>query len=168
MGTKNNPSKYDCYANADPDEQMFILLGRDKHAPALVRLWADIREKEGEDPELVAEARATADEMEKQVIERGKPVLSLQALTSFIITNYKQPQEELKTTVYKPQDPVKEKDYVITARGNTVGIIETIITDNDGVKRANVKFGRNPTGQVTVLYDTLRKPTEEELQRHLK
>jgi hypothetical protein len=40
MGTKNNPGKYDCYANAEPDEPMFVLLGRDSRAPALVRQWA--------------------------------------------------------------------------------------------------------------------------------
>lgn len=40
MGTKNNPGKFDCYANAHPDEPMFILLGRDERAPELVRMWA--------------------------------------------------------------------------------------------------------------------------------
>jgi hypothetical protein len=29
MGTKNQPGKFDtCYANADPDEPMFVLLGK--------------------------------------------------------------------------------------------------------------------------------------------
>jgi len=49
MGTKNNPGQFDCYANAEPDEPMFILLGRDKHAPLLVKLWADLRQLDGED-----------------------------------------------------------------------------------------------------------------------
>lgn len=40
MGTKNSPGEFDCYANADPDEPMFILLGRDNDAPNLVRAWA--------------------------------------------------------------------------------------------------------------------------------
>ncbi len=44
MATKNNPSEYDCYANAEPDEPMFVLLGRDKHAPTLVWLWSTLRE----------------------------------------------------------------------------------------------------------------------------
>lgn len=61
MGTKNNPGRWDCYANADPDEPMFILLGRDRHAPRLVRAWADMREKEGEDKAKVQEARDLAD-----------------------------------------------------------------------------------------------------------
>ena len=39
MGTKNNPGTFDCYANAEGDEPMFVLLGRDKHAPTLVWLW---------------------------------------------------------------------------------------------------------------------------------
>ena len=65
MATKNNPGKHDCYANALPDEPMFVLLGRDRHAPKLVRLWAEMREADGEKADRVAEARACADAMEK-------------------------------------------------------------------------------------------------------
>jgi hypothetical protein len=65
MGTKNNPGRFDCYANAAPDEPMFILLGRDKHAPTLVRLWAILRAAEGEDEAKVAEAHACAKAMEQ-------------------------------------------------------------------------------------------------------
>jgi hypothetical protein len=65
MGTKNHPSPFDCYANAEPDEPMFILLGRDLQAPKLVRLWADWREARGEDPAKVAEARQCADAMQR-------------------------------------------------------------------------------------------------------
>ena len=28
MGTKNNPGRFDCYGNAEPDEPIFVLLGR--------------------------------------------------------------------------------------------------------------------------------------------
>lgn len=56
MGTKNNPGKFDCYANAEPDEPMFVLLGRDKLGPLLVKLWAVIRWLAGEDRAKVAEA----------------------------------------------------------------------------------------------------------------
>ena len=60
MGTKNNPGAFDCYANADPDEPMFILLGRDRFAPELIRIWACWREHDGEDPKKVADALACA------------------------------------------------------------------------------------------------------------
>jgi hypothetical protein len=70
MGTKNKPGDFDCYANAEPDEPMFILLGRDVHAPALVRDWADRREREGEDPAKVAEARACAKAMSDFCVKR--------------------------------------------------------------------------------------------------
>ncbi len=43
MGTKNNPGKFDCYANASPDEPMFVLLGRDRLASHLVSIWSKIR-----------------------------------------------------------------------------------------------------------------------------
>lgn len=63
MGTKNNPGAFDCYANAHPDEPMFVLLGRDRHAAALVNLWAAMRTVEGEEWAKLAEASACADHM---------------------------------------------------------------------------------------------------------
>lgn len=70
MGTKNEPGKYDCYANALPDEPMFILLARDSTAPGRVEWWAKYRETEidvGKRPEtdraMVAEARKCASDM---------------------------------------------------------------------------------------------------------
>lgn len=60
MGTKNKPGTFDCYANAHPDEPMFILLGRDPLAPELVERWADLRAaRRGPSPK-VEEARACA------------------------------------------------------------------------------------------------------------
>jgi hypothetical protein len=72
MSTKNNPGNFDCYKNAEPDEPMFVLLGRDKHAARLVRQWATLREVEGEDPKKIAEARKCADDMENWAVARGK------------------------------------------------------------------------------------------------
>lgn len=43
MATKNQPGTYDCYANAAPDEPMFVLLGRDRAAPIAVMVWAAAR-----------------------------------------------------------------------------------------------------------------------------
>lgn len=43
VGTKLKPGKFDCYANALPDEPMFVLLARDRTAPALTKLWAYVR-----------------------------------------------------------------------------------------------------------------------------
>lgn len=76
MGTKNNPGKFDCYANAKPDEPMFILLGRDKNAPSLVDLWANQREVDNEDPAKVQEARDCANAM-RQYVGIERPVLAL-------------------------------------------------------------------------------------------
>lgn len=44
MGTKNEPAAFDCYANAEPDEPMFVLLARDLTAPEAVELWATLRQ----------------------------------------------------------------------------------------------------------------------------
>lgn len=74
MGTKNNPGKFDCYANAAPDEPMFVLLGRDRHAAGLVRLWALLRHSEGATraPNKVAEALTCADAMDAWARTLGK------------------------------------------------------------------------------------------------
>jgi len=77
MGTKNNPGKFDCYANAEPDEPMFILLGRDKHAPTLVWLWATLREFDSEDAAKVAEARQCCADMMTYAHDKGRPVVGL-------------------------------------------------------------------------------------------
>lgn len=51
MGTKNNPGKFDCYANAEPDEPMFVLLARDQSAPDAIEAWINLRIANGEDPD---------------------------------------------------------------------------------------------------------------------
>lgn len=64
MGTKANPNPaYDCYANAEPDEPMFVLLARDPRAAVLVNLWAAMSRMDEEDPTKIAEAEKTANEM---------------------------------------------------------------------------------------------------------
>jgi hypothetical protein len=79
MGTKNDPGDYDCYENADPDEPMFVLLGRDRHAPELVLAWATMRENGGEEAAVVAEARQCAYNMlaYRQRREEAKVVMGL-------------------------------------------------------------------------------------------
>jgi hypothetical protein len=72
MGTKMNPGAHDCYMKAAPDEPMFILLGRDKHAPQLVSMWCTLRAGAGEDPAKVEEARQCARDMIKYLRAHGK------------------------------------------------------------------------------------------------
>lgn len=85
MGTKNRPGKFDCYANAEPDEPVFVLLGRDPMASALVEFWATTRELRGEDPEKVAEARACADAMAAWAREKGKRPLQDKHLLAALV-----------------------------------------------------------------------------------
>jgi hypothetical protein len=77
MSTKSNPGAFDCYAAAAPDEPMFILLGRDKHAPTLVWLWAVLRELDGEDPAKVVEARECCFAMMRYATEHDRKVVGL-------------------------------------------------------------------------------------------
>lgn len=83
MGTKNDPGQYDCYANAEPDEPMFVLLGRDRDAPLLVELWAALRERAGENTAKVGEARQCAQamrEFREELQERKNPLLRAQRI----------------------------------------------------------------------------------------
>ena len=43
MGTKNNLGKFDCYAHAEPDEPIFVLLARDPLAGFLTSIWSKVR-----------------------------------------------------------------------------------------------------------------------------
>ena len=72
MGTKNNPAPFDCYANALPDEPMFILLARDPQAPGLLETWAVDRAAQikaglrpASDMAMVEEARQCAETMRR-------------------------------------------------------------------------------------------------------
>ena len=77
MGSKMAPGAFDCYDDARPDEPMFTLLGRDPHAPNLVRQWAKERaeaiargDKPHTDALKVTEAYECAASMERW---RGLP-----------------------------------------------------------------------------------------------
>jgi hypothetical protein len=70
MGTKNSPGQFDCYAKAEPDEPMFVLLARDPAAPDLVESWANRRLamindglKPESDKAMITEARQCAEAM---------------------------------------------------------------------------------------------------------
>lgn len=73
MGSKNAPGKFDCWSKAEPDEPMFVLLGRDPAAAALVALWADLREElGGTESEVLTEARQCAAAMAEWADKLGK------------------------------------------------------------------------------------------------
>jgi len=59
MGTKNNPGKFDCFAKAEPDEPVFVLLGRDPQAAHLVSIWSKLRAGDLEAAETVFRHLAT-------------------------------------------------------------------------------------------------------------
>ena len=73
--TKRSPGEFDCYANADDDEPMFVLLARDVNAPHTVRFWAELYKliKAGTQDGLltqkqadkIKDARKCADDMQK-------------------------------------------------------------------------------------------------------
>jgi hypothetical protein len=84
MGTKNNPGQFDCYEKAEPDEPMFVLLGRDPVASLLVRLWIEIRSKmAGTEQAILDEAERCAAAMELHALEKGKAAKMAAAVKVF-------------------------------------------------------------------------------------
>lgn len=63
MSTKTNPGNFDCYAKLKDDEPYFILRAKDPHAPAIVELWAALRESEFGPTGKFQEAKNCAKEM---------------------------------------------------------------------------------------------------------
>jgi hypothetical protein len=72
MASKNNPGQFDCYTKAHGDEPMFVLLGRDPMAGALVRQWIIRRRFYGEDKAKLAEAVSCASALDKWAETLGK------------------------------------------------------------------------------------------------
>lgn len=70
MGTRLMPGPPDRYQKAADNEPLFVLFGRDRHAPLLLRIWALLRRREGEDPAVIAEALACAQAMDEWRDER--------------------------------------------------------------------------------------------------
>jgi hypothetical protein len=73
MGSKLRPGEFDCYQNALPDEPTFVLLARDKAAPAAIRDWIQHRQApagtawymlSAQEMAMLAEAESCAAEME--------------------------------------------------------------------------------------------------------
>jgi len=86
MGTKNNPGAFDCYANAEPDEPMFILLGRDRSAPYVVAFWAMIREKTHPDePVKIQDAKDCAKAMTAWAKGQGKDFEALEPVVDGVV-----------------------------------------------------------------------------------
>ncbi len=85
MGSKNNPGKFDCYSKAEPDEPMFVLLGRDPAAGVVVRMWEQVRRWLGEtEPEVLAEALQCAEAMGAWAERLGRsPVAETARLRNF-------------------------------------------------------------------------------------
>ena len=66
-----------CRDRAAPDEPVFTLLARDRHAPALVWLWAVLREIDGEDKATVDEARDCVQQMIEYATSKNRKVVGV-------------------------------------------------------------------------------------------
>lgn len=84
MGTKTHPGQYDCYAKAQADEPMFVLLARDPLAALLVTLWCAIRAGDLDTADLVLDdaievARAAPATDRAKIVEAGRCAVAMEA-----------------------------------------------------------------------------------------
>lgn len=168
MSTKNNPNGLDnCYDRADPDEELFTLLGRDRHGSALVHLWALMREKEGEELTVVAEARGCAERMAAEAQRRGKSVLTLDTLLSLAASMKAGSELPESATTGNVSDPPKEGDLVVASRGLAGRLVRVFTKDDPNQPQfklkglCNIAYPRQPN-HTTVRYDVLRRALPEE------
>lgn len=76
MSTKNNPGPFDCYVNAEDDEPMFVLLGRDPTASLVVEWWIELQNKlNTASPEKLEEAKKCVKEMKKWAEKKKEKML---------------------------------------------------------------------------------------------
>lgn len=86
MGTKDKPSKFNCYERAKSDEPLFTLLGRDPVASVLVFEWVRIRKAlDKTEKEVLEEAIESAQSMRDYALKLKKrdEILRAQVLLSF-------------------------------------------------------------------------------------
>jgi hypothetical protein len=182
MATKleNFEDPASCWSQADDNEQVFVFRERDRHAPALIRLWAEMREKEGEPAEVCNEARETAGMMEDAQTAQGRVTLSLDAVSSFCVT-LKQParpdpEQAPESTSAAPTDPYQLRvgEIVVAGRGRPAKLVR-IFTDADINEAkdplskmlrgmANIQLPRN--SPVTVEFSMLRRAMPEEVEEY--
>jgi hypothetical protein len=181
MATKleNFEDPKSCWNRAEDDEHIFVFRQRDRHAPALIRLWAEMREKEGEDAAVVNNAREVAQMMEDESVAQGRVVLSLDAVSSFCVT-LKQPQQPAvevtqQGTGAAPVDPYNLRigEIVVAGRGRPAKLIKIfhdkdLDADNALHKElrgmANIQLpGQGP---VTVSFEMLRRALPEEIEAY--
>lgn len=91
MGTKNNPGRWDCYANADPDEPLFVLRGQDSTASLVVTLWRAMKMEMKEQgtsqisEEKLEEARECSLALEKWAKDHGEdPSVAFKAFVNVL------------------------------------------------------------------------------------
>lgn len=163
-----------CWNRADDHEHVFVIRQRDRHAPALVRLWAAMREKEGEDPDIVDEARETAQLMEDESVAQGRTFLSLDAVASFAATLKQQPAPAAAVTDTGDEEPpanpynLKVGEIVVAGRGRAAKLVRIFGYDKEVDERvrgmANIQLpGTSP---VTVQFEMLRRAQPEEVEAY--
>ena len=123
MSTKANPSPNDCYTKAEPDEPMFVLLGRDPAAPFTVLFWAKMRLLMFGTSDQVTEANQCAEQLRDWASKLGKNdklALAWDAFRSACVEVGRRENEtiakELLDLISKPVGPQEQARVVALAQ----------------------------------------------------
>jgi hypothetical protein len=134
MGTKNQPGKFDCYEKAEPDEPMFVLLGRDPCAPILIEFWVDLRKHMGEDQEKLAEAVDCAAHCYEWLAKKGKALAYVDLIDECeegILPLLKQQSEQRQIRLKQLEELIKQLVIAldVESSGSGHGELKRVATD---------------------------------------
>jgi len=159
------------------DSVNYTLLGSDNHSPGLLRLLAEMKEREGGDPAEVEEIRTIADLMEEQGRKAGLAILTMESIVSFATTLKKETAPEPAPEAVKPlRGNFRVGEIVVPAHGGPCKL-EKVFDDaaiaaiKDEAQRdkvrglANVRFPR-AKAVTTVAVSNLRRATPEEQEAY--
>lgn len=136
MGTKNDPG--------DVNEGMFVLLGRDRHASALLRLWAMLREMDS----LLAMAASRLDAQQAGAAPPVAPPMTPEELAA----------------------PLVVGDVVVSGSGGRPARLDRLFGDDAPEPMrglANVVFPR-AAAPVTMVLAQLRRALPDEVDAYRK
>jgi hypothetical protein len=150
--------------NTDANTINYALMGTDNHSPGLLRLLAEMKEREGGDPSEIEEIRTIADLMEEQGRKLGLPILTMESIASFAASLKKEAEPVPTPAAPSSLRGNLQKGEIVVAAAGPPCKLEHIFPD-DGPEKvrglANVRFPR-AKNLTTVSMSNLRRATPDE------
>lgn len=134
ISTLDSPGEFDALAHLRPDEPYFLLLARDRLAPALVQKWAD---------ENRARALAERENMSPEAYERELRKSTEAEAIGWAMQAYKAGQnakavQERQITTYSGHElpeEIKRRDLIQAARSRAAQALNNAVAEVDALRQ---------------------------------